>query len=47
MLIQHLERHFSVEIANEIFRIIVDWGRYAEIFAYDDRTEQLSLEDPK
>lgn len=46
-LIEKLEKHFSDEIANEIFRIIVNWGRYAEIFAYDDRTEQLSLEDPK
>lgn len=42
-----LEKHFSEDVAQEVFRIIVDWGRYAEIFAYDDRTEQLSLEDPK
>src|SRR6266850_8049352 len=24
--------------------IIVDWGRYAEIFAYDDNTEMIYLE---
>ncbi|MDG2348611.1 MAG: AAA-associated domain-containing protein, partial [Gammaproteobacteria bacterium] len=47
ILIQKLDEHFSEEISNEIFRVIVDWGRYAEIFAYNDRTEQLSLEDPK
>jgi hypothetical protein len=23
------------------------WGRYAEIFAYDDQSEMFSLEDPK
>lgn len=47
ILMHKLEEHFSEEISNEIFRVIVDWGRYAEIFAYNDRTEQLSLEDPK
>ncbi len=47
ILIQKLDEHYSEEISNEIFRVIVDWGRYAEIFAYNDRTEQLSLEDPK
>lgn len=46
-LLQRLDKHFSEDIANEIFRIIVDWGRYAEIFAYNDRSEELSLEDPK
>lgn len=47
ILLQKLDEHYSEEISNEIFRVIVDWGRYAEIFAYNDRTEQLSLEDPK
>lgn len=47
ILLQKLDQNFSEEITDEIFRIIVNWGRYAEIFAYDDRTEQLSLEDPK
>lgn len=46
-LLQQLDLNFSEAIADEIFRVIVNWGRYAEIFAYDDRTEQLSLEDPK
>jgi hypothetical protein len=26
---------------------VIDWGRYAEIFAYDDQSEMFSLEDPK
>lgn len=46
-VIAHLQMHFSEEIANEIFWVIINWGRYAEIFAYDDRNAQLSLEDPK
>jgi len=25
---------------------VVDWGRYAEIFAYDDQAEMFSLENP-
>jgi len=26
---------------------VIDWGRYAEVFAYDDQAEMFSLEDPK
>jgi hypothetical protein len=26
---------------------VIDWARYAEIFAYDDQAEMFSLEDPK
>ena len=26
---------------------VVDWARYAEIFAYDDQAEMFSLEDPE
>ena len=27
--------------------VVVDWGRYAEVFAYDDQAEMFSLEDPR
>lgn len=26
--------------------VVINWGRYAELFSYDDQTEMLSLEDP-
>jgi hypothetical protein len=28
-------------------RIVIDWARYAELFAYDHNEEILSLENPK
>ena len=44
--INELEDYLSEDEAEKIFRIIVDWGRYAEIFAYDHNTGILSLENP-
>jgi len=44
--INELEDYLSEQEAERIFRIIVDWGRYAEIFAYDNNSGMLSLENP-
>ena len=44
---QELEDHLSDAAAGETLDVVIDWGRYAEIFAYDDQAEMLSLEDPK
>ncbi len=41
-----LEDFFSVKEAERILRTMIDWGRYAEIFAYDFNTGILSLENP-
>jgi NitT/TauT family transport system ATP-binding protein len=41
-----LEDHLSDSAAEETVDAVIDWGRYAEIFAYDDQTEMFSLEDP-
>jgi NitT/TauT family transport system ATP-binding protein len=41
-----LEEHFSDEDAERVLRVVIEWGRYAELFAYDDNTGKLSLEDP-
>lgn len=43
--IRKLENHFSEEEAERILTTLIDWGRYAEIFAYDANTGILSLED--
>jgi NitT/TauT family transport system ATP-binding protein len=44
---QELEDHLSDAAAEETLDAVIDWGRYAEIFAYDDQAEMFSLEDPK
>src|ERR1700758_2158963 len=44
---QELEDFLSDGTAEETLDSVVDWGRYAEIFAYDDQSEMFSLEDPK
>jgi NitT/TauT family transport system ATP-binding protein len=44
---QELEDYLSDGAAEETLDAVVDWGRYAEIFAYDDQAEMFSLEDPK
>ena len=44
---QELEDYLSDAAAEETLDAVVDWARYAEIFAYDDQSETFSLEDPK
>lgn len=41
-----LEDYLSEKEAERVLRTMIDWGRYAEIFAYDFNTGILSLEDP-
>jgi len=40
-----LEDHMSPDYAEETLRTLVAWGRYAELFSYDEEAEQFSLED--
>jgi NitT/TauT family transport system ATP-binding protein len=44
---QELEDHLTDGAAEETLDAVVDWARYAELFAYDDQAEMFSLEDPK
>ena len=44
---QELEDYLSDSAAEETLDTVIAWGRYAEIFAYDDQSEMFSLEDPK
>lgn len=46
-ILQELESHLSAEDAQRILNIIIEWGRYAELFAYDDKTSELNLENPE
>ena len=40
-----LEDHMSPDYAADTLRTVIGWGRYAELFAYDEEAEQFSLED--
>jgi NitT/TauT family transport system ATP-binding protein len=41
-----LEDFMSEDYADETLKTIVSWGRYAELFAYDEQSETFSLENP-
>jgi NitT/TauT family transport system ATP-binding protein len=40
-----LEDHMSPERAEETLRTAISWGRYAELYSYDEEGQQFSLED--
>jgi NitT/TauT family transport system ATP-binding protein len=42
---QELEDFLSDNAAEETLDAVINWGRYAEIFAYNDQAETFSLED--
>jgi NitT/TauT family transport system ATP-binding protein len=41
-----LEDYMAEEAAEQTLRTIISWGRYAEVFAYDDARQAFSLENP-
>ena len=41
-----LEDYMAEDAAEQTMRTIVSWGRYAEVFAYDDHAQVFSLENP-
>lgn len=41
-----LEDYLSEDAAKEVLKTIIDWSRYAEVFAFDYNTGILSLENP-
>lgn len=45
--LRELEDYLSEDAAEEVLEIVIDWGRYAEIFAYDYNAGTLSLENPE
>ncbi len=47
LFLNELQEFLSEEEADRLLRIIIDWGRYAEIFAYDYDEGILSLENPQ
>ena len=41
-----LEDHLSEEEAEKVLQIVIAWGRYAELFSYDDSQGVFNLENP-
>jgi NitT/TauT family transport system ATP-binding protein len=44
LVLDILETHFSPEEAERQLKTVVDWGRYAEIYGYDEPSGQIFLE---
>ena len=42
--LNELEDYLSEQEAERVLRVLIDWGRYAEIFAYDDNAGILRVE---
>ena len=47
VFLAELSEHLSEQAAEEVLEVVIDWGRYAEIFAYDYNSGHLSLENPQ
>jgi NitT/TauT family transport system ATP-binding protein len=45
--LEELEDYMSEDYAKRTLRAVINWGRYGEIFAYDEVSETFSLEDPQ
>jgi NitT/TauT family transport system ATP-binding protein len=44
--LDELEDYMTPEAAEQTLRAVIEWGRYAEAFAYDDELATFSLENP-
>jgi NitT/TauT family transport system ATP-binding protein len=44
--IDELEDFMTEEAAEQTLRAIIGWGRYAEVFAYEDESARFTLENP-
>jgi len=45
--LEELEDHMSEDYAERTLRAVTNWGRYGELFAYDEVSETFSLENPQ
>jgi NitT/TauT family transport system ATP-binding protein len=44
--LDELEDHMTEEAAEDTLKTVVSWGRFSELFSYDDDAELFSLENP-
>ncbi len=47
VILNKLEESLSEQEAKRVLTTIISWARYAEVFAFDYKTGELSLENPK
>jgi NitT/TauT family transport system ATP-binding protein len=45
--LEELEDYMSEDYAERTLKSVVNWGRYGELFAYDETSEMFSLENPQ
>lgn len=45
--LEELEDYMSDEYADRTLKSVINWGRYGELFAYDEKSEMFSLENPQ
>lgn len=45
--LEELEDYMSEDYAERTLKSVINWGRYGEIFAYNETSETLSLENPQ
>ena len=43
---EELEDFMSEKDADRTLRVVTNWGRYGEVFAYDEDTAVFNLEEP-
>jgi NitT/TauT family transport system ATP-binding protein len=46
IFLKELEEYFTEQEAERVLTVMIGWGRYAELFAYDFNSGVLSLENP-
>ncbi|GET36215.1 ABC transporter ATP-binding protein [Microseira wollei] len=46
LVLDILENHFSPQAAQQQLKTAIDWGRYAEIYGYDEPAGEIFLEQP-
>jgi len=44
--LEELEDHMTDDYAEQTLKSVITWGRYGELFAYDENSETFSLENP-
>jgi NitT/TauT family transport system ATP-binding protein len=45
--VEDLEPYLSASESERVLKIIIEWGRYAELFAYDANNRELNMENPQ
>ncbi|WP_374439182.1 ABC transporter ATP-binding protein [Pseudomonas panipatensis] len=46
-VLERLEEFMDAEEAERVLKVVIEWGRYAELFEYDFHTRRLTLPEPE